>query len=170
MAFWACFLLGIAIDLACGPQPDPYDYYISFFHNNLQKNDNYERFYFNGYTFLNGEIYEAERDNKIAEGDINVKEWMAYCGSHVTYKDIAQVLYELGRKTDSLYLASYQKGITKLPDSLTNNSFIKYLLANENKMSYIVLAKQSEPLVNPSDNDRWDAKRSINKEQHGFAL
>jgi len=164
------FLLGIVIDLACGPQPDPYDYYISFFHNNLQKNDDYERFYFNGYTFLNGEVYEAERDNKIAEGDINVKEWMAYCGNRVTYKDIAHVLYELDKKTDSLYFRGYKKGNAKMPDSLKNNTFVKYLVTNEVKFSYLVLAKQGEPLVNPSEDDRWDARRSIKKEQYELAL
>ena len=165
-----CFLLGIAIDLACGPQPDPYDYYISFFHNNLQKDSSYQRFYFNGYTFLNGNIYEAERDNKIAEGDINVKEWLAYCGGGVTYKDIAHVLYELDKPTDSLYFRSYQKGKTRMPDSLKKNSFIKYLLADERKMAYMVLAKKIEPLVNTSFDDKWEVIKPSKNRQHELAL
>ena len=165
-----CFLLDIAIDLACGPEPDPYDYYISFFHNNLQKDSSYQRFYFNGYTFLNGNIYEAERDNKIAEGDINVKEWLAYCEGRVTYKDIAHVLYELDGKTDSLYFRGYQKGKTRMPDSLKKNAFIKYLLADERKMAYMVLAKKSEPLVNTSFDDKWEVIKPSKNKQHELAL
>lgn len=169
-SIFCCFLMGIAIDLACGPQPDPYDYYISFFHNNLQRDSSYQRFYFNGYTFLNGDIYEAERDNKIAEGDINIKEWRTYCGGKVTYKDIAQVLYELDKKTDSLYFRNYQKGKTKMPDSLKNNSFFKYLLADEKKMAYMVLAKKSEPLVNLTYDDKWDVIKPSKERQHELAL
>jgi len=165
-----CFLLSIAIDLACGPEPDPYDYYISFFHNNIQKNDDFQPFYFNGYTFLNGNIYEAERDNKIAEGDINVKEWRTYCGGKVSYKDIAHILYELDKITDSLYLRGYKKGKTMMPDSLKNNSFIKYLLASQKKMSYVVLAKKSEPLVNTSYDDQWNVIHPAPNKRHDFAL
>lgn len=57
-----------------------------------------------------------------------------------------------------------------MPDSLKNNSFVKYLLRSQKKMSYLVLAKKSELLVNPSSDDQWNAMRSDKDKKHEFAL
>lgn len=170
VSFFTVFFVGTAVDLGCGPEPDPYDYYVTFFHNNLQKTDGYRPFYFSGYTFLNGDTYEAENDNKAAEKDINVKEWMAYLGVGVTYKDISCILYETNRKTDSLFLWDYPRYKGKLPDSLKNNSFIKRLAKRKNAMAYVALSKKAEPLVNITDYDRWLVTHSDKNMQHTFAL
>ena len=170
VSFITVFFVGIAIDLACGPEPDPYDYYVSFFHNNIQKTDGYAPFYFNGYTFLNGYTNDIDDESKAAERDINVKEWMDYFGHGVTYKDVSRILYELDERTDSIYFRNYADGREKMPDSLKNNSFLKKLKENKRAMSYFILAKKSEPLVNPSDGDQWKDTVVIKNKQHAFAL
>lgn len=57
-----------------------------------------------------------------------------------------------------------------MPDSLKNNSFIKYLLADKKKMAYLVLAKKGEPLVNPLNDEQWNARRPDKNVLHKFAL
>ncbi len=169
VSFIGVFFIGTAIDVACGPEPDPYDYYISFFHNNLHKDDSYSPFYFNGYTFLNGYSYDIDNDNKGYEQNLNVAEWIRYVDGAVKPKDTYKILYLLDNKTDSLYFWNYSTISKRFPDSLETNTFIKALNRNKQAMTYLALAKKTEPLV--TQGDRWDDKSSWNKnKQHEFAL
>jgi len=168
VSFTGVFFIGTAIDLACGPEPDPYDYYVTFFHNNLQKSDGYRPFYFSGYTFMNGYTYDVENDNKAEEADINVKEWMAYLGPTVTYKDVSRIFYESDKKRDSLNFWNYPK--QQFADSIKNNSFIRKLFKKKGGIAYLILAKKTEPFVNPSSDDEWKMAEASYAREYAFAL
>ncbi|WP_344757790.1 hypothetical protein [Mucilaginibacter dorajii] len=151
----ACFFIGIAIDLACGPEPDPYDYYASFFHNTIQDNQGYKPFYFNGLLYLNDD------NNPADEGDINSKEWALYLGKGVLTKDVRLAMYDLPHKADSALLLNYLKSGGRLPDSLRKNTFLRAMVSgrHNNALQYYRFAKSSEPLVNQFYGDRWNPKQ-----------
>ncbi len=148
----ACFFIGIVIDLACGPEPDPYDYHPSFFHNAIQDDQSYRSFYFNGLLFLN------EDNNPVDEADVNCKEWAAYLGKPVLVKDVRYAMYDLPHKTDSALLLKHLKPNGRLPDSLQKNTFLTALVSGKhnNALSYYRLTKSCEPFVTKDYRDRWD--------------
>ncbi len=154
------FFIATAIDLACGPEPDPYDYYVQYFHNDLQKDQGYFPFYYNGYTILNGYSADLLDKNKSYEKHTNATEWVEYLGEGVSQQDVYKVLYALNRPTDSIYFCKGQKLAKVLPDSLRSNSFIRGLKKNSAAMAYFLMAKQTEHLV--SDNYLWDPVKSPN--------
>ena len=124
VSFIGVFFISIAIDLACGPEPDPYDYYISFFHNTIQQNDEYQPFYFNGYTFLNGDFYENDEKEKEKEQEVNAGEWAIYLGNGVKKTDVEHAMYRLSDSVESILYNKYLI-YHKLPDSLKENTFLK---------------------------------------------
>ncbi|OOQ60854.1 hypothetical protein [Mucilaginibacter pedocola] len=150
VSFIAVFLASTAIDIACGPEPDPYDYYISFFHNNLADNNDYKPFNFSGYTFL---YDEAEPGSEAA---INSAEWATYLGGGIKAADIERAMYGLDRKADSLLQIKYLAGKGSLPDSLRGNSFLIGIRAKQRKdvLAYYRFAKQAERYA--AKTDYWD--------------
>lgn len=165
----ACFFIGIIIDLACGPEPDPYDYYSSFFHNTIQDNQGYRPFYFNGLLYLNDDKNPAD------EGDINSKEWAIYLGKEVLTKDVRLAMYDLPHKTDSALLLNYLKPGGMLPDSLRKNTFLRAMVSGRHNsaLQYYRFAKSSEPFVNQFYGDRWNPKQPdagllINKQKEAL--
>jgi hypothetical protein len=149
VSFIGCFCAMIAIDLACGGEVDPYDYYTSFFHNNITGGKEYKPFYFTNYLFLYDET-EPE-----SEEDINAGEWAAYLG--VKPADVSKAMYHLDKPADSLLLAGYLKTGTKLADSLAGNTFLKALTGNTGALKYYRFAKGIEKIANITY-DRWDPK------------
>lgn len=149
-----CFFAEIAIDIACGPEADPFDYYASFFHNTIQENDNYKSFYFNGMSFLNDD------KNPASEADINSKEWAIYLGKHVLAKDVKYTMYDLPFDINSVLLLKYLKPNGRLPDSLRKNTFLHALVSGHynNALQYYRFAKSVEPFVNQLYVDRWNPK------------
>src|SRR5689334_11120916 len=111
-----CFFAEIAIDMACGGEMDPYDYYISFFHNNLQRTQEYKPFYFTGYKFL------YDDDEQVSEAEINSREWAAYLSNGVKAADVQKAMYQLKGKADTALYTGYLDGKGSLPDSLKNNT------------------------------------------------
>lgn len=144
-----CFLAGIAIDLACGGEVDPYDYYVSFFHNNLQGKKEYRPFYLTTYQFL--------YDNKetVSEAAINSAEWADYLGKDIKVADVNRAMYKLNSRTDSVLV----KPGASLPDSLESNTFLKSLQLKKNASAskYFHFAKSVERLANVGF-DRWNPK------------
>ncbi|MEO5647181.1 MAG: hypothetical protein ABIQ56_02400, partial [Chitinophagaceae bacterium] len=67
--------------IGCGPDADPYDYYTSFFHNDLSNAKGFKPFYFTGLRFL----YDEQEPVKTE--DLLATEWAAHCGVPVTDKD-----------------------------------------------------------------------------------
>jgi len=145
--FLITFFGEIAINFACGGEVDPYDYYISYFHNNVQ-GDEYLSFAFNQMQYLNS---EEEVEN---ESDINSKEWANYL--NVKAEDVHKVMYEADSAT-SVKLANYTGKISELPDSLQKNSFLQSLSKQKNVLKYYLFAKNCEPYANV-DFNLWDPK------------
>jgi hypothetical protein len=153
VSFIGCFCAGIAIDLACGPETDPYDYYVSFFHNNLQGQKEYKPFYFSSYQFTYDDKEPA------SEATLNADEWAGYLGKEVSAADVDRAMYHLSSRTDSALEAGYLKTGERLPDSLSNNSFLKAMQIRKNPsaLKYYRFAKNVEKIANTSY-DRWDPK------------
>lgn len=153
VSFLTCIFAEIAIDHACGPETDPYDYYASFFHNTIQDNNGYKSFYFNGMAFLNDD------NDPLKETDINAREWAAHWGKTVSLADINKAMYGLGGHTDSLLLLKYLKPNGTLPDSLRKNTFLKRLVSGKHNdaLNYYRLAKSAEPLTVLNYDNSWKA-------------
>jgi hypothetical protein len=143
------FCINDAIDYACGPEPDPYDYYVSFFHNNLPGNDNYRSFYYNGDLFLNDD------SEQFSEADVNSSEWAAYLGHGVKAKDVNHLMYEMDRAVDSLLVLKNLVASRPLPDSLRKNTFLRALVSgrHNNALAYYRFSESMQS--NTSQADRW---------------
>lgn len=146
-----CFGAGIAVDLACGGEVDPYDYYVSFFHNNLQGDKDYKPFYFTSYQFL----YDATEP--ASEAHINAGEWAAYFGRDVSTADVARAMYGLDGHTEAALAEGYLKSAEKLPDTLANNTFLRAVMLRKNSaaLKYYRFAKSVEKLAN-AGSDQWN--------------
>ena len=154
--FLTTFFAEIAVDIACGPEVDPYDYYVSYFHNNVQ-GDEYTPFAFNQMTYLN-----SEQDVE-SEAEINSREWGKYLG--VEAQDVYRMMYQADSVTSSR-LVSYDGNITALPDSLQKNGFLQRLSKNRKALKYFRFAKRSEPLANVNF-DPWDPE---SRDSAGMAM
>jgi len=143
--FLITFFGEIAVNLACGGEIDPYDYYISYFHNNIE-GDEYSPFAYNQMVYLNSET-DIE-----SEPDINSREWAKYL--NVKKEDVLKVMYKTDSATD-VKLVSYDGNVSQLPDSLQQNSFIKALSKRKESLKYYQFAKSCEPLANVEFN-LWD--------------
>jgi hypothetical protein len=146
------FFVCIAIDLACGPEADPYDYYTSFFHNNIQSDKDYNSFRFTNQLFLYSD------DEPASEADINAAEWAAYLGKNVTATDVAKAMYHLNHQTDSVLYNGYLNEKGNLPDTLAGNTFLKALPNYKSALKYYRFAKEVEKIANIISDDRWDPR------------
>jgi hypothetical protein len=135
------FFIGQAIDLACGPEPDPYDYSVSFFRNDIAGGNDYRAFYFTASQIL----YTA--DESVSEEDVNSREWARYLGGNVKVGDVKLAMYHLSYKTDSTLLQGYLNLQKPLPDSLKHNTFLHAVRRNRPALLYYRLAKIVEPGV-----------------------
>jgi hypothetical protein len=140
----------IAIDLACGGEVDPYDYYVSFFHSDIKGGKDYRPFYFTNELFL------YDNTEPQSEAEINANEWAEYLGNSVKAADVAKAMYHLPRRADSLLQIGYLKGVTKLPDSLANNSFLKTIVTNSNALKYYRFVKGVEKVANITNYNPWE--------------
>ena len=145
--FLITFFGEIAVNLACGGEIDPYDYYISYFHNNVE-GDEYSPFAYNQMVYLNSET-DIE-----SEPDINSREWAKYLS--VKKEDVLKVMYKTDSATDAK-LVNFNGNASQLPDSLQQNSFIKALSKRKESLKYYQFAKSCEPLANV-DFSLWDPK------------
>ncbi|RZJ48996.1 MAG: hypothetical protein EOO44_19120, partial [Flavobacterium sp.] len=145
ISFLVFFFGELAVNIACGPEQDPYDYYVSYFHNNVQGNQ-YKPFAFNGMLFLNDEndIWE--------EKDVNSAEWAKYLS--VKLKDVRKIMYELDSASNVKLKKSSFKLAATLPDSLRKNNFLIALSNNQAAYNYYKLLKQCEPMIS-NNSDSW---------------
>ncbi|WP_462267309.1 hypothetical protein [Mucilaginibacter sp.] len=143
ISFCSAFFANVAVDIACGPEADPYDAYVSFFHNNLQGEQGYRPFYFTDWNFVYDENEPAD------ERQINAREWAAYLGRPVTAADVEKVMYKLDSASTVRTTQALECKAT-LPDSLLNNTFLQALALGKHKdaNTYYRFAKQVEPLAN----------------------
>ncbi len=139
--------------IGCGPDADPYDYYTSFFHQNLPEANGYRPFYYTGYNFL----YDINEPAPLA--DLLAAEWAAYCASPVKTADAKKLVNSFSRKDlNNLYNHIEKKQPLQIPDSVKKNSMTDYFLRTKDleALGYILYAKQAEPFVTGGDGD-WDA-------------
>lgn len=144
VSFLAVFFGEIAVNIACGPEQDPYDYYVSYFHNNVQ-GDEYSPFAFSEMVYLYNEE-EVE-----SEAEINSNEWAKYL--RVKKEDVLKAMYGIDSATN--VKLSNAQFIETLPDSLKQNSFLLSLAQKEGAKKYYLFAKSVEPLVTASF-DMWN--------------
>ncbi|RYE36669.1 MAG: hypothetical protein EOP42_02480 [Sphingobacteriaceae bacterium] len=137
----AAFFIGIAIIVACSDEPDPYDYYTSFFHSDLQGQKDFGAFYFTDYQFTYGE------EEPVSEAAVNAAEWAGYLGAPVKAADVEKMMYHLdsaGKEQANRFL---EQG-APVADSLANNQFLAALKqpAHWAAKKYYQFAVQTESL------------------------
>ena len=138
--------------IGCGGETDPYDYYTSFFHNNLPDAKAFKPFYYTGYNFL----YDDKEPVSVSE--LLSNEWSAYCGSPVTAKDAYRFVNKFAWKDlNNLYFNIEKNQPLKIPDSVKQNSMTDYFIRQKDLegLGYIMYAKQVEPYVTGSADD-WE--------------
>lgn len=147
VSFVTAFFANVAIDLACGGEEDPYDYYISFYHNNLQGEKGYGSFYFTNYQYLYSDVEPA------SETDINASEWVTYLGKSVKPADVKKAMYGLDSAKNEA-VNQFLGGKRSMPDSLAQNTFLSALVSDQKNgaLQYYRFAKAVEPIANFSYN------------------
>jgi hypothetical protein len=136
--------------IGCGPQADPYDYYTSFFHQNLPATNDYRPFYYVGYQFL----YDPAEP--VSLSDMLAEEWAAYCGTNVNKADAKKLVNKFAWKDlNNLYYHLEKNQPLKIPDSVKQNSMTEYFVQRKDleALGYILYAKQAEPFVVGSEGD-----------------
>ena len=139
--------------IGCGPDADPYDYYTSFFHQNLPDAKGYRPFYYIGYQ----SFYDANEPTEVS--DLLADEWTAYCGPSVKKADAKKLVNKFAWKDlNNLYYNLEKNQPLKIPDSVKQNSMTDYFMQSKDleALGYILYAKQVEPYVLGGDGD-WDA-------------
>ena len=139
--------------IGCGPDADPYDYYTSFFHQNLPDAKSYKPFYYSGYTFLYDET------EPVTTADVLSKEWALYCGSEVTASDAKKFITEFAWKDlNAVYLHIEKNQPLKIADSVQRNSMTTYFIKSKNleTLGYLIYAKKISPYVTGGA-DEWES-------------
>lgn len=139
--------------VGCGPEADPYDYYTSFFHQNLPDAKGFKPFYYVGYRAF----YDATEPTEVA--DVLADEWAAYCGSSVKKTDAKKLVNKFAWKDlNNLYYNLEKNQPLKIPDSVKQNSMTAYFMQSKDleALGYIMYAKQVEPYVLGGEGE-WDA-------------
>lgn len=142
--------------IGCGPEADPYDYYTSFFHQNLPEANGYKPFYYTGYNFL----YDV--NEPVSTTDMFAKEWAEYCGASVKTNDAKMLVTKFASKDlNNLYYHLEKKQPLKIPDSVKQNSMTAYFIQQKDleALGYILYAKQAEPYVIGGNGDWENLKR-----------
>lgn len=143
--FLVTFFGEIAVNIACGGEIDPYDYYISYFHNNIGS-DEYTPFAYNQMAYLNNE------EDVESESQINSREWAKYLD--VKEQDVHEIMYNVDSATSNK-LAHFDGKLSDLADSLQKNTFVQGLSKNKSALKYYTFAKSCEPHANINFN-LWD--------------
>ncbi|MBC9934600.1 hypothetical protein [Chitinophaga qingshengii] len=146
ISFCAVLFGNVIYTLSCGPEEDPYDYYISFF-NPYPSAPGYEPFYYSGLS----PFYD---DAASSEYDINIGDWQRFTGDKVKAADIREYVYTYTKEEMS---AVATRSTASLPDSVSKNTFARFLQEDRNQEAarYLLFAKTCEPFV--SQSDRWSA-------------
>ena len=134
-----------------GGDPDPYDYFVSFFHKGLSDNKAFEPFYYTNYQFL----YQSEEPVNTTEA--TSAEWAGYSEGKCSKKEAYKFITDFDTKAFEKLNEAIANGI-KLPDSIKNNSLATYLLQQKDlpAIKYLSYAKRIEPNVTATWNS-WEA-------------
>ncbi|WP_162902718.1 hypothetical protein [Taibaiella koreensis] len=149
-------LLFEQIVTACGGGEDPYDYYTTFFHNNLAGSPAYMPFYFvTGYQYYDDWNYDASPD---LNEDENLKEWVGFGQDKFKLKDAHDFIYRYSyNQLSNLYYHIEKGNALQLPDSVQRNGMTQWFLAGKDleALGYLMFAKKCE--TNAARSSDWDA-------------
>lgn len=145
------FFAEIAINMACGPEPDPYDEYATYFLNTVD-NSGYEPFRF----VMGQHLYDGEEPE--SDAIINSREWASYLKRGVKATDVLSVMYHSDSATSVLLSTMRPMDLSSLPDTLKDNGFVKAILSRkyQDALAYFQFAKSVEPLATFSYSDYWN--------------
>ncbi len=130
--------------IGCADGGNSYDYYTSFFHNNLPDAAGYKPFYYVGYNFL----YDDSEPVLVA--DVLAGEWAAYCGQPVSSSDASKFVNKFAWKDlNNLYFNLEKNQPLKIPDSVKRNSMTDYFMRSKDleALGYLMYAKKTEPFA-----------------------
>jgi hypothetical protein len=137
--------------IGCGPDADPYDYYTSFYYQNLSDAKGYNPFYYTSYRFL------YDEQEPVNQSDLLAQEWATY--SNASKKDCNLFVNNYSfASVKNFYYAIEKNKPQNIPDSIKQNSFTKYFILQKDveALGYILFAKQVQPYVSESESV-WDA-------------
>lgn len=136
--------------IGCGGEGNPYDYYASFFHNNLPDAKAYKPFYYVGSSFL------YDDNEPVTVSDILASEWSTYTNGQATEKDAQKFVNKYALKDlTSLYFNVEKNQPLKIPDSVKRNTMTDYFLRSKDleALGYLMYAKKAEAFA---AGDIWD--------------
>ena len=142
--------------IGCGPEANPYDYYTSFFHQNLPDASGYRPFYYVGTSFL------YDPNEPVSLSDMLADEWAAYCGASVKKSDAKKLVNKFDSKElSNLYYHLEKNQPLKISDSVKQNSMTAYFMQSKDleALGYILYAKQVEPHVIGGEGDWYAPQR-----------
>jgi hypothetical protein len=144
------FLVSVVVIMACSDEPDPYDYYTSFFNPAIQGQKDFGAFYFTDYRFT----YTDEEP--VSEVAINAAEWANYLGPPVKPADVEKIMYHLDRAGKERAYHFFDQD-PPVADSLSDSKFL-WTLNNEAHAparKYYQFAQQAE-LLGQSSYNYWE--------------
>jgi hypothetical protein len=137
--------------IGCGPSDDPYDYYTSFFSQQLQNDPGFRPFYYTGYRFL------YDENEPVSTKEATSAEWNIYTNKLVNINDAQEFVLKYSYKQLSvIYNHIEKKQALTVADSVKRNSFTKWFIQSKDleALGYLLFAKQTEPFVT-GDEDYW---------------
>ncbi|MEO5996967.1 MAG: hypothetical protein ABIN89_09545 [Chitinophagaceae bacterium] len=138
--------------IGCADILDPYDYFTSFFQNDLAPEKSWHPFYYTNYEFL----YNANEPVDVAEATSS--EWITYCGGTIDKKQAYDFVCRYAQKDlTGIYYFLEKNQPLKIPDSVKANKMTAYFFNSKDleALGYLIYAKQVEPFVVGNWND-WD--------------
>jgi len=154
-----------------GGDVDPYDYFISFFQNDLSSNHGYRQFYYTEFSFL------YETDEAIDVSKVTSEDWINYTGKKITTAQAYDFVCKFsGGQLSNLYNHLEKKQPLQLPDSVLKNGMTAYFMESKDleALGYLMYAKQVEQHVIGNWTE-WepiqrDSARMAKLIQNGFQL
>lgn len=143
-------LMSVAITIACSDEPDPYDYFTSFFHPDIQGKKEFGAFYFTDYHFT------YSNEEPASEAAINSAEWAGYLKGGVKAADVEKIMYHLDSagKENAFHFFEQDPPVA---DSLASSKFLWTLKAAEHAdaKKYYQFAVEAE-LLGQSNYNYWE--------------
>jgi hypothetical protein len=154
VVFVNLFLISFPYNIiGCGPTPDPYDNYTSFFRKDLSEAKGYQPFY-----YINDLLLYDENEPEDA-AHATAAEWIDYCGGKSTRKEAYDFVCRYNYETLFNFYNQLEKNQpVSVPDSVGKNSITNYFRTSKDleALGYILYAKKVEPFVTGGASS-WDA-------------
>lgn len=143
---------------ACAGGDDPYDYFASFFLNDVNKDPAYQAFRYTNYLTYYDEWWQPETDKDTVLSDQNMTEWQGYVGNDVRLADIDSFVYRSTyEELKSLYGIIENGKASGLTQRFQENTMAQWFTKSKDleALGYLMFAKQCEPQVS-NGGDRWN--------------